>query len=91
MSKLICDFAEFNSKKNKISNLTKTYNSLVGSIIVNSMGIESFWYSESQKAFHALLIQRKAELDKLSDNLDEINNFLNEVITTYENIEGKYS
>lgn len=91
MSKLICDFEEFNSKKSNISNLIETYNTIVSRIVSKSQVVHLVWQSDAQKVFLKKLMERKTELDKLSGDFEEVNNFLNEVVNTYQNIEGKYS
>lgn len=91
MSKLVCDFSEFESKKNNIVSLIDSYKSLLST--VTSLSVESslMWKSDSEKMFHAKFMERQAELNKLSESLDLLESFLSEVITTYQNIEGKYS
>ena len=91
MSRLICDFGEFESKRNNIVSLIESYKILLSSVTSLSSDSSLFWNSDSEKMFHSKFMERQSELLKLSESLDEIESFLTEVISTYQNIEGKYS
>lgn len=91
MSKLVCNFAEFNSGKNKICELIGTYHNLLSTITTSASESGFLWIAESEKAYTNKFLERKKELEKLGNYLDEIKSFLSEVENTYKNIEDKYS
>ena len=91
MSKLKCDFAEFNSTVNKISELIESYSELLS--IISSQSNDSYllWQSEAQRIYCNKFMERKTELETLANNLNDIKSYLTEVVSTYQEIEGKYS
>ena len=90
MTKLVCDFSSFNSLKSNISSKVEEYNSLLNAL-TNLENISSdFWNSSSQKTFYSKFMQRKTELEQLSKDYSSMVELLNDIITTYENIENSF-
>lgn len=91
MAKLICDFDVFKTKNERIAQLIDEYEALCYKVTSISRMNNTSWMSESQKVFHSKFMEREAELAAHSIKIIQLKSFLEEVITTYENIENNYS
>lgn len=91
MSKLVCDFYDFEAIRQNILNMIEVYQDLLDNITSLSSDNSIFWQSNSQKAYYDKFMERKVELIKLSEFLNEMHSFLNDTLNQYINIEGRYS
>ena len=90
MAKLECDFTCFNTLKNNIMTKIDDYNSLLSALSALESASADVWNCEAQRTFYSKFMVRKKELEDLSKDYSSMISLLNDIISTYENIEDSY-
>lgn len=91
MAKLICNISECEIIKNKIKSYVEEYDLILALLVSLENDTENIWKSKSQKIYLDKFLEKKSELEKLSNYYQDMISFLDEVFKTYQNIDSKYS
>ena len=75
---------------NDLNILREDFITIVNSIISLENETSIMWESDSQKAYYEKIMERKRELEELSNYYLTRNNFLNYALNNYQNIEGSF-
>ena len=91
MGKLMCDIGACESKKDSIKLLVEEYNLILQSLISLENDSTIYWKTESQKVYFNKFIERKSDLEKLSQYYSQMCSFLDSTFNSYKSIESSYS
>ena len=90
MAKLECNFSSFNTFKNSIVSKVEDYNSLLSALNTLENASAEIWNCDAQRTFYSKFMERKKDLGQLSIDYSAMISLLNDIISTYENIENSY-
>ena len=90
MTKLVCNFSDFEAKKNKIAGLVQDYNQALTVLQNLETQTTPYWKSPAQKVYYSKFMERKAEVEQLSNTYKDLVSFLETVSKNYKQIESNY-
>lgn len=90
MTKLICDFSSFNTQIANIKSKIGDFNILLNNLITLENTGNNMWNSDAQRTYYNKFMERKSDLEQLSRDYKELIDLLDDINSTYQNIESNF-